>query len=580
MGDNPVVTEMTDMAGTGGWKTYVFQLKTTATGTFSTSGFIYLTGSNNTSVTWYVAQAQIWDVTAGAYKANSNGVYRFDYAASNCTLTAQWLANTYTVAYNGNGADDGSTASSSHTYGTAKNLTSNGFIKIGYNFAGWNTKADGSGTSYSDGQSVSNLTSTNKGTVTLYAQWSLKTPYNIFVDATPKRDIIQVDVICTGANITNYKVYYKTTSATSYTALDLGTTGTGTITNLSPNTNYDIYATVSNAAGTGLGGEDTIKTKAYIPSSPTISASNIEPFSADITVGATAETNAPNTNYKIYRSVKITKEVYDMAIMSLSDGSVWARVFYHNCKEGATLFTSLAEIKSVQTADKYSRLGVLGNYKRSDGKFEFLLRYPNMSTTQYNRWKQTNNPMEEYVTTTSTGDGKAAGYTAVHIDWTGSYWGGITRQNSDASVTTNTYLSGSVGHGNWFYAIGCTTKWGDGIPAYQEGNINANWGSVELWVRIDDIAVTTVDAGTTTKKTITGLSEETAYSTWMSVTNAGGTNYSRMITFTTPADQVKVKVKNNSAWQIGKLWYKHNGEWIKVKKIYSKQNGEWKVRKK
>lgn len=90
-------------------------------------------------------------------------------------LYANWEANTYTVNYNGNGNTGGSTASSSHTYDTAKALTANGYIKTGYKFNGWNTKADGSGTSYSDKASVKNLTATNNGTVTLYAQWEANT---------------------------------------------------------------------------------------------------------------------------------------------------------------------------------------------------------------------------------------------------------------------------------------------------------------------------------------------------------------------------------------------------------------------
>ena len=94
------------------------------------------------------------------------------------TLYAQWKPNTYTVSYNGNGSTSGSTASSSHTYDVAKKLTSNGFSKTGYTFGGWNTNSAGTGTSYSDGQSVSNLTTTNGGTVTLYAKW---TPITYFV---------------------------------------------------------------------------------------------------------------------------------------------------------------------------------------------------------------------------------------------------------------------------------------------------------------------------------------------------------------------------------------------------------------
>ena len=52
--------------------------------------------------------------------------------------------------------NDGSTATS----GVASSI-----------FKGWNTAANGSGTSYSDRQSVKNLTTTNNGSVTLYAQW-------------------------------------------------------------------------------------------------------------------------------------------------------------------------------------------------------------------------------------------------------------------------------------------------------------------------------------------------------------------------------------------------------------------------
>lgn len=100
IGDNPVVTNLTDMAGTGDWKTYVFKLQTSSSGSFSTSGFIYLNGSNNTSVTWYVASAQVWDATDGVYRANVNGIYRYDYSASDCTLTANWKQINYYLDVN------------------------------------------------------------------------------------------------------------------------------------------------------------------------------------------------------------------------------------------------------------------------------------------------------------------------------------------------------------------------------------------------------------------------------------------------------------------------------------------------
>ena len=62
------------------------------------------------------------------------------------------------------------------TYGTAQNLTTNSFSLVGYSFQNWNTAANGSGTTYSNGQSISNLSSVDSYTLDLYAIWQ---PNNI-----------------------------------------------------------------------------------------------------------------------------------------------------------------------------------------------------------------------------------------------------------------------------------------------------------------------------------------------------------------------------------------------------------------
>jgi uncharacterized repeat protein (TIGR02543 family) len=90
---------------------------------------------------------------------------------ANITLHAQWTPITYTVAYNANGGA-GTTASGTHTYGVAKTLTTNGFARTGYVFAGWTAQANGGGDSYTNGQSVTNLAVTQDATITLYAQWT------------------------------------------------------------------------------------------------------------------------------------------------------------------------------------------------------------------------------------------------------------------------------------------------------------------------------------------------------------------------------------------------------------------------
>lgn len=87
---------------------------------------------------------------------------------------AKFRAHTYTIKFNGNGGS-GSMSEHTCTYDIAWNLTANAFTRTGYTFAGWNTKANGTGTSYTDKKSVKNLTSTDGATINLYAQWTVNT---------------------------------------------------------------------------------------------------------------------------------------------------------------------------------------------------------------------------------------------------------------------------------------------------------------------------------------------------------------------------------------------------------------------
>ena len=87
-----------------------------------------------------------------------------DYAASRPNVVS------YTVAFNGNGAGGGATAPQNMPSGQSLPLTTNGFARVGYEFAGWATSAAGP-VAYMDGQAVSNLTSTAGATINLYAVW-------------------------------------------------------------------------------------------------------------------------------------------------------------------------------------------------------------------------------------------------------------------------------------------------------------------------------------------------------------------------------------------------------------------------
>ncbi len=112
------------------------------------------------------------------------------------TVSATFPANSYTVRFNkNNDVATGTMDDQAFTYDVAKDLYANTFTRTGYIFTGWNTEANGSGTSYTDGQEVLNLTATHCGIIELYAQWAvpyiaadgteqLCTDYTVLSDAT------------------------------------------------------------------------------------------------------------------------------------------------------------------------------------------------------------------------------------------------------------------------------------------------------------------------------------------------------------------------------------------------------------
>ncbi len=98
----------------------------------------------------------------------------FTDVQSDITVTALYSTNTYTVKFNANGGT-GTMSNQAFTYGTAQNLTANAFSRTGYTFLGWSKTKTATTATYTDKQSVKNLTSTNGGTVTLYAIWKVNT---------------------------------------------------------------------------------------------------------------------------------------------------------------------------------------------------------------------------------------------------------------------------------------------------------------------------------------------------------------------------------------------------------------------
>ena len=86
------------------------------------------------------------------------------------------LVNAHTVTFNNNGGT-GSMENQVFVVGATQQLTANAFTREHYTFTGWNTAANGSGTSYADKQSIS-----LSANLTLYAQWQVDTHTIKFVN--------------------------------------------------------------------------------------------------------------------------------------------------------------------------------------------------------------------------------------------------------------------------------------------------------------------------------------------------------------------------------------------------------------
>ena len=125
-------------------------------------------------------KTETWVVKEGSNSYNnlvntndkSNGTYSVvgtctDNAGNVTTSTTSTviLDKSVTITFDKN-TGSGTMSDKTCKYNVACTLTTNSYTKTGYTFTGWNTKSDGTGTSYSDGGSV-----TTKSSIILYAQW-------------------------------------------------------------------------------------------------------------------------------------------------------------------------------------------------------------------------------------------------------------------------------------------------------------------------------------------------------------------------------------------------------------------------
>jgi uncharacterized repeat protein (TIGR02543 family) len=164
---------------------------------------------------------------------------------ANVSLYAKWTAvapSSFTITYDGNGKDGGSVPSASTGNGTITLAGNSGTLtRTGYNFLGWNTSANGTGTHYNTAASY-NLTAD----VTLYAEWEAVAvvSYTITFDGNTNSGGT-VPVVITGSGnktlVGNTGLLLKT----NYTFKGWNTSADGTGTHYNVGATYNLQADVT-----------------------------------------------------------------------------------------------------------------------------------------------------------------------------------------------------------------------------------------------------------------------------------------------------------------------------------------------
>ena len=126
----------------------------------------------------YGAAVSVPTPTKTGYHCVWNKQVPVTFDATSDTFTAQWTANTYTIAFNSNGGT-GDMADMDMTYDVSRDLSANSFSKDGCFLVGWSNNRTDTTAMYMDKQKISNLSETNGATVTLYAIWKQRSTVNI-----------------------------------------------------------------------------------------------------------------------------------------------------------------------------------------------------------------------------------------------------------------------------------------------------------------------------------------------------------------------------------------------------------------
>ena len=168
---------------------------TESAGTFTTYYGTSKQPSSNTTVGNGYFQIKVGDATGKTSKVTitftktTQGAQTTTYSDYTTSCTEP---STFTVTYIGNGNTSGSVPEDNTEYAKDAQVivlgNTGNLAKTGYTFSGWNTKANGTGTTYAEGANF-NITENT----TLYAQWTAKTATSLSWSETSYAATIDAD---------------------------------------------------------------------------------------------------------------------------------------------------------------------------------------------------------------------------------------------------------------------------------------------------------------------------------------------------------------------------------------------------
>lgn len=211
--------------------------------------------------------------------------------------------------------------------------------------------------------------------------------------------------------------------------------------------------------------------------------------SGNFGIDVTYQYNSNNTivnNSMSSSDIKITLDDQDLDIIK-ENGNYYAKIFYHNIANG-NVFNSDTEFVKSNDSTKFSALYALdlfkGKYSSKNVElFEFLLKYPSLSTTNSNRWYQENNFIKKEI----------SGFEAIDIVWNANWnnvghFNGINKITNSSSCGFALMTNEENSNENCYMTLGAKKAINGKLMVRSDTDYSSN--DVVLYVRADDYITT------------------------------------------------------------------------------------------